>query len=309
MPADLMGQIRNLPHLTLDGATYFVTWRTVDDEALNDSERQIVLNALAHWDGDRCTTYLATVMPDHVHWIVRPHGDHKLSDLVAGVKKYSSRIIHEHRGQTGRFWQDERFDHIVRDHLWFREFVRYCLWNPVEAGLCERPSQYPWQYIHDQIQSAGQPLNGENDSSESCPTKLSVFTTRPDTLFGATYMVVAPEHPLVEQILANPQPETDADAVRAYVDEAKNRSDVERMENKDKTGVFTGVYAVNPVNDERIPVWVADYVLMGYGTGAIMAVPAQDERDWAFAETFDLPIVRTVQPPDGFDGKAYVGRG
>ncbi len=138
---------------------------------------------------------------------------------------------------------------------------------------------------------------------------LRVFTTRPDTIFGATYMVVAPEHPLVEVALEFPHPETDADALRDYVQEARNRSDVERQERKEKTGVFTGVWVLNPVTRSRIPVWTSDYVLMGYGTGAIMAVPGQDQRDWDFAKAFGLPIVRTVRPPDGWEGEAYTGDG
>ncbi|MCA9303487.1 MAG: leucine--tRNA ligase [Phycisphaerales bacterium] len=138
---------------------------------------------------------------------------------------------------------------------------------------------------------------------------LRVFTTRPDTIFGATYMVVAPEHPLVEYALDMPTPETDESKLREYVQTTRNRSDVERMENKEKTGVFTGLYVANPVTNDPIPVWTADYVLMGYGTGAIMAVPGQDQRDWDFAKAFDLPIVRTVTPPDDFDGEAYTGDG
>ncbi|HRQ73437.1 MAG TPA: class I tRNA ligase family protein, partial [Phycisphaerales bacterium] len=138
---------------------------------------------------------------------------------------------------------------------------------------------------------------------------LRVFTTRPDTIFGATYMVVAPEHPLVDAALSDPGPETDVGALRAYVQAARNRSDVERQENKEKTGVFTGVYALNPATEQRIPVWTADYVLMGYGTGAIMAVPGQDQRDWDFAKAFGLPIVRTVQPPPGFGDEPYLGDG
>ncbi len=135
---------------------------------------------------------------------------------------------------------------------------------------------------------------------------IRVFTTRPDTLFGATYMVLAPEHPLVEQITTPEQ----RDAVQKYKAEAARKSDLERTElAKKKTGVFTGAYAINPVNDKKIPVWVADYVLATYGTGAIMAVPGQDERDWEFAEVFDLPIIRTVQPPEGWQGKAYLGEG
>ncbi len=135
--------------------------------------------------------------------------------------------------------------------------------------------------------------------------KLRVFTTRPDTLFGATYMVVSPEHPWVERLTAEAQ----RAAVQAYREEASRKSERDRQISKEKTGVFTGSHAVNPVNGKQIPIWVADYVLMGYGTGAIMAVPGQDERDWEFAETFDLSIIRTVQPPADWDGKAYPGEG
>ncbi|CAG0963433.1 leucyl-tRNA synthetase [Phycisphaerales bacterium] len=125
---------------------------------------------------------------------------------------------------------------------------------------------------------------------------LRVFTTRPDTLFGATYMVVAPEHPLVAAVLAHPAPETDVAALRAYVERTRSRSDLERQESKEKTGVFTGVHAINPGTGERIPVWAADYVLIGYGTGAIMAVPAHDERDYEFAKAFGLAIRDVVYP-------------
>ena len=140
--------------------------------------------------------------------------------------------------------------------------------------------------------------------------RLRVFTTRADTIFGATYMVVAPEHPLVQQILDHPGPETPVAALTDYVEQALSRSDVDRMaESKDKTGVFTGVYASNAATGQRIQIWVADYVLMSYGTGAIMAVPGQDQRDWDFAKAFELPIVRTVKPPADFDGEAYLGDG
>ena len=154
---------------------------------------------------------------------------------------------------------------------------------------------------------------------------LRVFTTRPDTLFGATYMVVAPEHPMVAALTASRWPEgtdprwtggeaTPGVAVAAYQARAARMTDLDRQENREKTGVFLGTTAVNPTNGESIPVFVADYVLMGYGTGAIMAVPAQDERDWEFAEKFGLPIIRTVQPPEGFDADvpgdgAYPGDG
>jgi len=135
---------------------------------------------------------------------------------------------------------------------------------------------------------------------------IRVYTTRPDTLYGATYMVLSPEHPLVEQITTDEQ----RPAVEAYVAEAARKSELERTaEAKEKTGVFTGACAINPVNREQIPVWVADYVLMGYGTGAIMAVPAHDTRDFDFAQAFDLPIVQVVQPPEGQDWHGYVDDG
>jgi leucyl-tRNA synthetase len=146
------------------------------------------------------------------------------------------------------------------------------------------------------------PIDGE---------RISVFTTRPDTLFGATYMVLAPEHPLVDKFTPAAWPEgthdvwtgghaTPAEAVAAYRAQAASKSDVERQaEAKDKTGVFTGEYATNPVNGEQIPVFIADYVLMGYGTGAIMAVPAGDQRDFDFARAFELPIHCIVEPTDG----------
>ena len=128
--------------------------------------------------------------------------------------------------------------------------------------------------------------------------KMVVFTTRPDTLWGATYMVMAPEHPLVDKITV---PEN-KDAVQAYVKASMIKDAVEREDaTREKTGVFTGAYALNPVNGERIPIWVADYVLMAYGTGAIMAVPAHDTRDFEFAKTFDLPIIEVISP----DGKAH----
>jgi leucyl-tRNA synthetase len=164
--------------------------------------------------------------------------------------------------------------------------------------------------------SAGATIRFTTDAGD-----LEVFTTRPDTVFGATFMVVAPEHPLVDALTAAAWPAgtkdswtggvaTPAEAVETYQQQATNKTEVERQtEGRDKTGVFTGSFAVNPATGERIPVFVADYVLMGYGTGAIMAVPGQDERDWEYAEKFDLPIVRTVQPPDGWTGEAYLGEG
>lgn len=134
---------------------------------------------------------------------------------------------------------------------------------------------------------------------------LEVFTTRPDTLFGATYCVLAPEHDLVDKITSADQRE----AVKAYQDQAARKSDLERTDlAKDKTGVFTGAYAINPVNGAKVPIWIADYVLAGYGTGAIMAVPGHDSRDWEFAKQFGLPIIEVVQGGN-VEEEAYSGNG
>ena len=149
---------------------------------------------------------------------------------------------------------------------------------------------------------------------------IEVFTTRPDTVFGTTFVVLAPEHPLVDALLPPIWPaeippswrggaDSPAEAVAGYRQAAASKTDRERQASRVKNGVVTGAVAINPATGASIPVFVADYVLMGYGTGAIMGVPGQDERDWEFAEAFDLPIVRTVQPPEGFVGRAYTGDG
>ena len=150
---------------------------------------------------------------------------------------------------------------------------------------------------------------------------VSVFTTRPDTLFGATFMVLAPEHPLADALAPGTWPEdtaeewtgghaTPAEALAAYREQVKAATEADRTaDDRTKTGVFTGGYATNPATGGAIPVFVADYVLMGYGTGAIMAVPGQDQRDWDFAHVYGLPVVRTVAPPVDFAGEAFTGAG
>ena len=131
-------------------------------------------------------------------------------------------------------------------------------------------------------------IDGHNDT-------INVYTTRPDTLFGASYMVLAPEHTLIHSIVTDEQ----RSKVEAYIDETKKKSDFDRTEvNKDKTGVFTGSYAINPFSKEKIEIWIADYVLISYGTGAIMAVPGHDERDWEFASKYNLPIIEVVEGGD-----------
>ena len=134
--------------------------------------------------------------------------------------------------------------------------------------------------------------------------KITVYTTRPDTIFGTTYLVLAPEHPLVMRIVSGEQKE----AVQQYIAETAKKTDLERTElTKTKSGVFTGAYAVNPLTKENIPVWISDYILVSYGTGAIMAVPAHDERDWEFAKLFSLPIIQTVASEAEWNAKGAAG--
>ena len=140
----------------------------------------------------------------------------------------------------------------------------------------------------------------------SIDKNLEVFTTRHDTLFGATYIVIAPEHPLVEELAIDEQ----KNKVNDYIEKTSKKSDLDRTDlNKDKNGVFLGSYAINPANNKEIPIWISDYVIMAYGTGAIMAVPGEDERDWEFATKYDLLIVRTVETSKDFSGGAYTGDG
>ncbi len=136
---------------------------------------------------------------------------------------------------------------------------------------------------------------------------ITVFTTRPDTIFGATFLVLAPEHPMIKNLVNDDTREK----VESYCAEALKKSEIERQENKEKTGVFTGSYAINPATGAKMPIWVADYVLMGYGTGAIMAVPAHDERDFEFAEKFNLPVIEVVEKPENSDDvkRCYHGEG
>jgi leucyl-tRNA synthetase len=145
-------------------------------------------------------------------------------------------------------------------------------------------------------------------AGSSTGQSFRVFTTRPDTSFGMTFCVLAPEHPFVPEITTDEHRTT----VEAFVERVRNASELERLSGEgplDKRGVFTGAYAMNPFNQQPVPIYLADYVLMTYGTGAIMAVPGQDQRDWDFAEAYGLPIIRTVQPPEDWEGEAYTGDG
>ncbi len=164
--------------------------------------------------------------------------------------------------------------------------------------LLDDLKEVDWPYSIKKLQTdwIGKSIGADIDFKvDGFDETVRVFTTRPDTLFGATYMVMAPEHPLVDKITSNERKE----AVRKYREEAARKSDLDRTDlAKEKTGEHTGAYAINPVNDEKIPIWISDYVLISYGTGAIMSVPAHDERDFEFAKKFEIPIIPVVEPDD-----------
>ncbi|MBD2090722.1 leucine--tRNA ligase [Microcoleus sp. FACHB-1515] len=201
-------------------------------------------------------------------------------------------LANEQVDSQGRSW---RSGAIVERRLlrqWFLKITDYAeqLLNDLDKlkGWPERVKLMQENWIG---RSTGAQVIFHTEAGDELP----VFTTRPDTLWGATFMVLSPEHPLVGQLTTPDQ----AESVKAYQAEAATKSDIDRTaDDREKSGVWTGSYAINPVNDEKIPIWIADYVLMGYGTGAIMAVPAHDQRDFEFARKFGLAIVVVVQPPD-----------
>jgi len=320
-----IGTRRNLPHIYLPGATYFVTFRVHRIALGEGEERDEVFRAMLHWHGKRCVVYGCVVLDDHAHIVVRPLEGESLPKIMQSIKGYSARQINLMRQCGDPVWQDENFDHIIRNGESFHKYMYYICQNPVKRGLTKTFDTYPWLFINaDEVTTDdGVPLGHSLKGCATAPDWFSdrteggfpaageddvirVYTTRPDTLYGATYMVLAPEHPLVERITTDAQRQ----AVAAYVAAAARKSELERTaETKQKTGVFTGAYAVNPVNREAVPIWIADYVMTGYGTGAIMAVPAHDTRDLEFAEAFDLPVVQVVAPPDRADWRGYVGDG
>ena len=210
-------------------------------------------------------------------------------------------VANEEVDAQGRAWRSGAV--VIKKTLrqWFFRITAYA------SRLVEDLSIVDWpdKIISMQRNWVGKSMGAEVDfeiadfrsqTSDKDPAKIRVYTTRPDTLWGATFMVLSPEHPLVAQITTAEQRK----AVDAYIVKAKAETDESRTdESKAKTGVFTGAYAINPVNGERIPIWIADYVLMTYGTGAIMAVPAHDQRDFDFARKFDLPIIQVVAAEKG----------
>ena len=249
-----------------------------------------------------------------------------LSQWMMRITKYSDRLVDD----LDRLDWPEPVKLMQRNWIGRSSGAKVSFRAPVAAGL---PPAAGLAHAAGLTPAAGSssgagstPSDDAKTANGSTTVAIDVFTTRPDTLFGATFMVLAPEHPLVDSMVpVDGWPEgtreawvprgretaTPREAVAAYRLTASRKSDVERQsEGKDKTGVFIGAFATNPVDGRSIPVFVADYVLMGYGTGAIMAVPGQDVRDYEFATKFDLPIIRTVQPPDGHpQDEAFTGDG
>ena len=200
---------------------------------------------------------------------------------------------------NGRCWRCEEV--VVKKPMkqWFFKITEYADQLLADIPALDWPDKIKQAQTNWIGRSEGAEIRFALDKSaaatESDAADITVFSTRPDTLFGATFLVLAPEHPLAQHLARGDAQET----VLAYIAEAVKKSEIERTnDTKDKTGVFTGSYAINPATGERIPIWVADYVLGGYGTGAVMAVPAHDERDAAFAEKYELPIVTVIERPD-----------
>ncbi|MEO5628023.1 MAG: class I tRNA ligase family protein [Candidatus Saccharimonadales bacterium] len=189
----------------------------------------------------------------------------------------------------------ERCDTLVEKKTlkqWMLAITKYA--DRLIDGL--QDVDYPSRIADQQVNWIGRSKGAEVDFALEDGNKIRVFTTRPDTLFGATFVVLAPEHPLVASITSAEQ----KPHVNSYIKAAQGKSEIERQNtDREKTGVFTGAHAINPVNGKKIPVWIADYVLTGYGTGAIMAVPAHDERDYEFAQKFELPINEVIEPEFG----------
>lgn len=212
-------------------------------------------------------------------------------------------VLANEQVEAGKCWRCG--SEVIKKSMtqWFFKITEYA------DALLEEIPNLDWP---DKIKTAQENWIGRSEGAEiifdieSHDETITVFSTRPDTLFGATFLVLAPEHPLVQKL-------TIADtrqAVDAYVKSAVKKSEIERMsEGRDKTGVFTGSYALNPANGERVPIWVADYVLYGYGTGAVMGVPAHDERDNEFANKFKLPIIEVIEKPSDASEHCYHGEG
>ena len=282
---------------------------TVDNIAESTHDLKM-MGVLYDWDRE-----VTSCMPDYYKWtqwlflLMMERGLAYRAMAPVNWCPVDKTVLANEQVINGRCWRHPEVEVEKRDlEQWFLKITDYADRLLDDLALLEhwpqkvRVMQTNW-IGRSQGAEVGFPIDGLADQS------VRIYTTRPDTLFGATFMVLAPEHPLVERVTT----EKHRARVREYVDKARKETEIERLSTeREKTGVATGGFAVNPVNGERIPIWVADYVLMTYGTGAIMAVPAHDERDFEFARRYDLPIREVIAPPGGAQGvlrEAYVGPG
>ena len=215
-------------------------------------------------------------------------------------------VLANEQVENGRCWRCGEEVTKKRMTQWFFKITAYADELLEDIDNLDWPEKIKTMQRNWIGKSKGAEIEFEVAEGNAKGEKIKVFTTRPDTLFGATFLTVAPEHPLLDKLVND----LTKDKVEEYKKESLKKTEIERQENKQKTGIFTGSYVVNPANGKRIPVWVSDYVLGGYGEGAVMAVPAHDERDYEFAKKFDLDIVKVVEKPEGiivnsgdFDGQ------
>ena len=282
---------------------------TLDNIA--ESKRDLkMMGILYDWDRE-----LASCMPDYYRWtqwlflLMLERGLAYRAKAPVNWCPVDKTVLANEQVINGRCWRHPDVEVEKRDlEQWFLKITDYADRLLDDLATLDR---WPQKVRVMQTNWIGRSMGAEVDFAiDGLPGEsVRIYTTRPDTLFGATFMVLAPEHPLVERITT----EKHRARIREYVEKARKETEIERLSTeRDKTGVATGGFAINPVNGEKIPIWVADYVLMTYGTGAIMAVPAHDERDFDFAQRYDLPIREVIAPPTGARKvlrEAYVGPG
>lgn len=216
-------------------------------------------------------------------------------------------VLANEQVENGRCWRCGEEVTKKRMTQWFFRITAYADELLVDIDNLDWPEKIKTMQRNWIGKSTGAEIEFEVVDGEAKGEKIKVFTTRPDTLFGATFLTIAPEHPLLDKLVNS----LTKDKVEDYKRESLKKTEIERQENKEKTGIFTGSYVLNPANGKKIPVWVSDYVLGGYGEGAVMAVPAHDERDYEFAKKFDLDIVKVVEKPEEIldDEICYHGEG
>jgi leucyl-tRNA synthetase len=269
------------------------TPRVAHDEALVNFKRQLKRLGYSYdWSKE-----ISTADPSYykwTQWIFNKLYEHGLAYQKQSPQWWcetDQTVLANEQVEGGKCWRCH--NPVVKKNLkqWFFKITEYA------DEILEATDDLNWTEMVKTMQknwigrSEGAEVEFKIDGRDDI---MTVFTTRPDTLFGATFVVLAPEHELAKGLVTDKTRES----VEAYILEAAHKSEIERMnENREKTGVFTGSYAINPVNGSKLPIWVADYVLAGYGTGAIMSVPAHDERDFAFAEKFSLPIIEVIEKP------------